>query len=88
MSVATDAYAGHVYRQNGAWLIDLFDPTGESTPDATYSCAASITTAKRVAVKMAQELGFEGMHRWTRHNASGAWSLAFARYGRDDEESE
>lgn len=72
-----------VERHNGAYLIIM--ARNEITEDWGYielvNCASSITRAKQVAVRMAEEVTADGSgHRWE-NETGGGWVL----YGRLDD---
>lgn len=66
--------AATVTRRNGAWLISCNDPAGDTSPEGEWDAAANLRVAKRVARRMADEVGYTGPFRW--RERGGVWWLS------------
>ena len=68
MSREKEPTVAWISKHNGAWFIDFdtgHDTSQEAAPKDLYNCASSLTAAKRVARRMAEELNFIGPFHWT-----------------------
>lgn len=64
----------YVQRRNGAWMIQwVYDQAKDQAEDEQFSCAASLTVAKRVAREGAAAAGCGPGFRWV--DAGYAWVL-------------
>lgn len=71
---------GGLTKRNGAWLVSIHDPEGDSTPDETIDCAASVTVGKRIARQIAERLGWGGKFTWVEGSPGQSWELHATRY--------
>lgn len=59
--------AARISRRHGSWFIhnsESNETDGTTTPDELFDCASSVRVAKRIARKVAVELGWSGPFTW------------------------
>jgi hypothetical protein len=75
----------YITKSNGAYLINWSSEEAIDRPtDEQYDCAASLATAKRVAVEGARSYGAVGAVRWIQH-VPGVWMLDMREQDEDEE---
>jgi hypothetical protein len=74
--------AAWICRINGAYLIGFDNSDGYLTESEMFSAASSLQRAKRVAVRDATEMGWQGPHRWEQNGL--LWQLRMRRGDDDD----
>lgn len=70
--------AVRIARRHGAWFVSASETErgrGDNTSDALFDCASSEPAARRVARRIAEELGWTGPFHWRHRPEMGGWEL-------------
>lgn len=70
--------ASRIARRHGAWLISATETTsgwGIAESHNLFDCASSEPAARRVARRIAEELGWTGPFHWHHRPEMGGWEL-------------